>query len=233
MELPPDDLGPDLDKMRPLPDQGLLLPELPEDDMLGDHLTDHDWLVGQLGDIMEAEDHDLVPAAPPEALEMDICEMSDAVPLPDDICRVACRCKHNCIKAVMMKEEGLVHHLRTEVRDKQFLLEFVKHSHLSKTVPRLQTPVEVGRANYLHGCSRCPLGHLQGATYKDLEVHSDQWHMPLLRLALLEWRECVAGGTSIRCRCISGTYATIMLLNHLQMPMKRPGWRRQSAVVPA
>ena len=85
---------------------------------------------------MEAEDHDLVPAAPPEALEMDICEMSDAVPLPDDICRVACRCKHNCINAVMMKEEGLVHHLRTEVRDKQFLLEFVKQSHLSEPCPR-------------------------------------------------------------------------------------------------
>ena len=136
MELPPDDPGPDLDEMLPLPDQGLLLPELPEDDMLGDHLTDHDWLVGQLGDIMEAEDHDLVPAAPPEALEVDICEMCDAVVLPDDISRVACSCKHNCIKRVMMKVEGLVHDLRTEVRGKQCLLEFVTPSHLSEPCPR-------------------------------------------------------------------------------------------------
>ena len=52
MELPPDDLGPDLDDEMLLPDQGLLLPELPAADMQGDHLTDHDWLVDQLGDIM-------------------------------------------------------------------------------------------------------------------------------------------------------------------------------------
>ena len=136
MELPPDNLGPDLDEMLPLPDQGHLLPKLLADDMLGDHLTDHDWLVGQLGDIMVAEDHDLVPAAPPEALELDICEMCDAVALPDDISRVACSCKHNCIKLVMMKAEGLVHHLRTEVRDKQFLLEFVKQSYQSEPCPR-------------------------------------------------------------------------------------------------
>ena len=136
MELPPDDLGPDLDEMLLLPDQGLLLPELPADDMLGGHLTDHDRRVGQLGDIMEVEDHDLVPTAPPEALEMDICEMCDAVALPDDISRVACSCKRNCVKLVMMKVEGLVHHLRTEVRDKQFLLEFVKQSHLSEPCPR-------------------------------------------------------------------------------------------------
>ena len=132
MELPPDDLGPDLDEMQ------LLLPPDdpgPEDDMLGDHLDNHDWLVGQLGDITESDEHDLIPAVHPEALEMDICEMCDAVPLPDDPCRATCSCKHNCIQAVM-KNEDLVHHLRTEVRDKQFMLEFVKQAHMSEPCAR-------------------------------------------------------------------------------------------------
>ena len=91
MELPPDDPGLDLDEMQlmlPLEDLGL------EDGMLGDHLNNHAWLVGQLNDITESDDHDLISAVHPEALEMDICDMCDAVPLPDDPCRAACRCKH-------------------------------------------------------------------------------------------------------------------------------------------
>ena len=82
------------------------------------------------------KDHGLIPALPPDDPGMDICEVCDAVALPDDVSRRACGCRHKCIERVMMNEEPLVRHLMGEARDKHFVLEFVKHAHQAEPCPR-------------------------------------------------------------------------------------------------
>jgi hypothetical protein len=124
LDPPPGDSGMDLDAM--LGDPGL-----PEDD---DGL---DWLVSELGRIMEKgpEDTNLLPVAPCSD-SVDIFESCDvALLLPGDPSRANCKCKHQCIKRVMDLAEDLVRHLRDQVRDKHLLLEFVKKSHQSAPAP--------------------------------------------------------------------------------------------------
>ena len=138
MELPPDDEGLDLGDAPPLPDEGQELLGLPDDDtlgdMFGDHLADADWLERNLADIVEEDSSDcaLIPALPADdVVGMDICEVCDAVALPDNLARPTCACQQKCVERVMEVAEPTVRHLRDEVRDKSFLLELVKHSHLA------------------------------------------------------------------------------------------------------
>ena len=91
MELPPDDEGLDLGDAPPLPDEGQELPELPDDDMLGDlfgdHLADADWLERSLADTAWEDSNNcaLIPMLPADdVVGMDISEVVDAVPLPDN-----------------------------------------------------------------------------------------------------------------------------------------------------
>ena len=68
----------------------------------------------------------LIPGLPADDFGgMDICEVCEAVGLPDNFARLTCRCQHKCVKRVMQVAEPLVRHLRDEVRDEHFLLEFV------------------------------------------------------------------------------------------------------------
>ena len=62
---------------------------------------------------------------------MDICEVCEAVPLPGNPVRTTCTCRHKFVERVMQAAEPLVRHLRDEVRDKNILLEFVKHAHFA------------------------------------------------------------------------------------------------------
>ena len=145
VELPPDDGGLDLGDAPPLPDEvpdeGQELPGLPDDDNLGDvfgdHLADPEWLERNLADILveDSSDHALIPVLPADDVGMDICEVCEAVALPDNLVRLTCTCQHKCVERVMQGAEPLVRHLRDEVRDKHFLLEFVKHSHLAAESP--------------------------------------------------------------------------------------------------
>ena len=146
MELPPDDGGLDLGDAPLLPDgvpdEGQELLGLPDDDMLGDvfgdHLADPEWLERNLMDIMveDSSDHALIPMLPADDVGwMDICEVCEAVPLPGNPVRTTCTCRHKCVERVMQGAEPLVRHLRDEVRDKNFLLEFVKHAHLATISP--------------------------------------------------------------------------------------------------
>jgi hypothetical protein len=145
MELPPDDGGLDLGDAPPLPDEvpdeGQELPGLPDDDNLGDvfgdHLADPEWLERNLADILveDSSDHALIPVLPADDVGMDICEVCEAVALPDNLVRLTCTCQHKCVERVMQGAEPLVRHLRGEVRDKHFLLELVKHAHLAAMSP--------------------------------------------------------------------------------------------------
>ena len=122
MDLPPDDNGLDLDDALPSPDQGEVFHALNED------ITDGEWLEQTLAEIMVDDDvaHDI--QMPDNDDGVDICDVCSAAPLPCDLSRSTCSCKHECAKHVMQTHEAMVHHLRTEVRDNQFFLEFVKHS---------------------------------------------------------------------------------------------------------
>ena len=145
MELPPDDGGLDLGDAPPLPDEvpdeGQELPGLPDDDNLGDvfgdHLADPEWLERNLADILveDSSDHALIPVLPADDVGMDICEVCEAVALPDNLVRLTCTCQHKCVERVMQGAEPLVRHLRDEVRDKHILLELVKHAHLAAMSP--------------------------------------------------------------------------------------------------
>ena len=128
MELPPDDEGWDLGDAPPLPDEAQELPGLPDDDILGDmfgdHLADADWLGRNLADIVVEDSSDcaLIPVLPGDEVWMDICEVCEAVALPDRLVRLTCICQHKCVERVMQGAETLVRHLRDEVRDKHSLL---------------------------------------------------------------------------------------------------------------
>ena len=94
-------------------------------------------------DIMveDSSDHALIPILPAgDVVGMDICEVCEAVALPGNLVRLTCTCQHKCVERVMQGAEPLVRHLRGEVRDKHFLLEFVKHALLptNSTCGRLQ-----------------------------------------------------------------------------------------------
>ena len=128
MELPPDDEGLDLGDAPPLPDDGL-----PDDDIFGDHLADADWLERNLADIVVEDSSDCALISvllADDVVGMDICEVCDAVALPDSLARPTCACQQKCVERVMEVAEPTVRHLRDEVRDKSFLLELVKHAHL-------------------------------------------------------------------------------------------------------
>ena len=89
-------------------------------------------------DIMvgDSSDHALIPTLPADdVVGMDICEVCEAVALPDNIVRLTCACQHKCVERVMQGAEPLVRHLRDEFRDKHFLLEFVKHARLATISP--------------------------------------------------------------------------------------------------
>ena len=111
MELPPDDGGLDLGDAPPLPDEvpdeGQELPGLPDDDNLGDvfgdHLADPEWLERNLADILveDSSDHALIPVLPADDVGMDICEVCEAVALPDNLVRLTCTCQHKCVERVM------------------------------------------------------------------------------------------------------------------------------------
>ena len=142
MELPPDDEGLDLGDAPPLPDEGQELLGLPDDDtlgdMFGDHLADADWLERTLADIVVEDSSDcaLIPVLPADdVVGMDICEVCDAVALPDSLARPTCACQQKCVERVMEVAEPTVRHLKDEVRDKSFLLELVKHAHLATVSP--------------------------------------------------------------------------------------------------
>ena len=67
---------------------------------------------------------------------MNICEVREAVvALPDEKVCLTCACKHKCVERVVQVAASVVRHLRHEVRDKQSLLEFVKHAHLATDGP--------------------------------------------------------------------------------------------------
>ena len=92
--MPPDDGWGDLGDAPPLPDEGQELPGLPDDDILGDmfgaHLADADWLERNLADIVVEDSSDcaLIPVLPADdVVGMDICEVCDAVALPDSLAR--------------------------------------------------------------------------------------------------------------------------------------------------
>ena len=148
MQLPPDDDGRlDLgDASLLLPDKGQEVLGLPDDDILGDvfgdHLADEEWLERHLADISVEDLSDsyygaLIPSLPADDFSgMDIREVCEAVAaLPDDIVRLTCACQHKCVERVMQAAAPVVRHLRDEVRDKHFLLEFVKHAHLVTMSP--------------------------------------------------------------------------------------------------
>ena len=152
MQLPPDDRGLDLGDAPPLlPDEGQEVLGLPYDDVLGDvfgdHLADQEWLERNLADISVEDSSDyyygaLIPGLPADDFGgMDICEVCEAVALPDNMSRLTCACQHKCVERVMQGAESLARHLRDEVRDKHFLLELVKHAHLARE-PRYQAQVE-------------------------------------------------------------------------------------------
>ena len=133
MELPPDDEGLDLGDAPLLPDDGL-----PDDDMFGDHLADADWLERNLADVVMEDSSDcaLIPVLPADdVVGIDICEVCDAVALLDSSARPTCACQQKCVERVMEVAEPTVRHLREEVRDKSFLLELVKHTHLATVSP--------------------------------------------------------------------------------------------------
>ena len=142
MELPPDDEGLDLGDAPPLPDEGQELPGLPDNDILGemfgDHLADADWLESSLANIVVEGSSDcaLIPILPADDIVgMDISEVVDEVPLSDRLARTACHCQQKCVEHVMAVAELTVRHLRDEVRNKNFLLELVKHAHLATESP--------------------------------------------------------------------------------------------------
>ena len=115
---------------------------MPDDDILGDmfgdHLADADWLERNLADIVVEDSSDcaLIPILPADdVVGMDICEVGDAVALPDSLARPTCACQQKCVERVMEVAEPTVRHLRDEVRDKSFLLELVKHAHLATVSP--------------------------------------------------------------------------------------------------
>ena len=72
-----------------------------------------------------------------DVVGMDICEVCDAVALPDSLARPTCACQQKCVERVMEVAEPTVRHLRDEVRDKSFLLELVKHAHLATVSPQV------------------------------------------------------------------------------------------------
>ena len=114
---------------------------MPYDDILGDvfgdHLADQEWRERNLVDIMveDSSDHALIPVLPADDVGMDICEVCEAVALPNNLVRVTCTCKHKCVERVMQAAAPVVRQLRGEVRAKHFLLELVKHAHLAKESP--------------------------------------------------------------------------------------------------
>ena len=102
---------------------------MPDDDMLGDvfgdHLADPEWLERNLADISveDSSDHALIPVLPADDfVGMDICEVCEAVALPDNVIRSTCICKHKCVERVMRGARALMRHLRDEARDENFLL---------------------------------------------------------------------------------------------------------------
>ena len=135
MLLPPDDWGCDLGDAPLLPDEGQEVLGLPDDDIwgdvFGDDLADREWLERDLAAIPVEDSSDLVMPAD-DFSGMDIREKCEAMaPLPDDIARRTCTCQHKCVRRVMQAAESVVRHLREEVRDKHFLLEFVKYDQLA------------------------------------------------------------------------------------------------------
>ena len=111
MELPPGDGGLDLGDAPLLPDgvpdEGQELPVLPDDDILGavfgDHFADLVWLERNLMDITveDSSDHALIPILPADDVGwMDICEVCEAVPLPGNLVRPTCTCRHKCVERV-------------------------------------------------------------------------------------------------------------------------------------
>ena len=110
MQLPPDDTGP-----LPLEDG---LPELPEDVTL----SDNDWLVEQLSQIMENEGASKI-IAPCAGLKLglpsDICEEVDApIMLPGNPSRATCACKQQCIPRLMKKAEASLIELKDQIVNK-------------------------------------------------------------------------------------------------------------------
>ena len=69
--------------------------------------------------------------------------------LPDDVARPTCRSKHRCVDSVKQAAAQVLHQLRNEVRDKQPLLELVKHAHLATMSPTYQAQVEDCRTQCL------------------------------------------------------------------------------------
>ena len=103
MQLPPDDGGLDLGDAPLLPDDGL-----PDDDIFGDHLADADWLERNLADIVVEDSSDcaLIPVLPADdVVGMDICEVCEAVAMPDSLVRLTCNCQHKCVERVMQVAE--------------------------------------------------------------------------------------------------------------------------------
>ena len=138
MELPSDDEGLDLSDAPQVPDEGQELLGLPDGDMFSDHLADADWLESSLANIVVEDSNDcaLIPMLPADDIVgMDISEVVEEVPLPDSLARTTCHCQQKCVEHVMAVAERTVRHLRGEVRDKNFLLELVKHAHLATVSP--------------------------------------------------------------------------------------------------
>ena len=70
------------------------MPDDDMDDMFGDHLADAEWLQRNLMDIVveDSSDRALIPVLPADdVVGMDICEVCEAVALPDNLARLVLR----------------------------------------------------------------------------------------------------------------------------------------------
>ena len=102
--------------------------------------------------------------------------------MPGNLIRPTCACQQKCVERVMEVAEPTVRHLRDEVRDKNFLLEFVKRAYLATGSPGTRHMWKIAGRNVCADAFIVLLG---------ISKHrlADQWHLPLLRPALLKWWE--------------------------------------------
>ena len=78
---------------------------MPDDDVLDnvfcDHFTDQGRLRNNLADIAVEDSSETFGLPADDGGGRDMCEVREAmVPLPDDIVRTTCNCKHKCVERV-------------------------------------------------------------------------------------------------------------------------------------
>ena len=159
---------------------------LPDDYMFGGRLADAGWLESSLANIVVDYSNDcaLIPILPAEDIVgMDISEMVAEVPLPDSLARTTCLCQQKCVEQVMAVAELTVRHLGDEVRNKNFLLELVKHAHLATVSPTSRK----GRSRVWKIAGHNVL--LGIGPHRLLKIKEPVRHLPVLRLSLIHISE--------------------------------------------